>query len=288
MNAMLLTFGPNLKNHYQACFTLLTLLGSKPEFKVTVITDSPEFYRGYSGHVHVIPVTENTLRQWRGESQFFWRIKCKAVELMAREFPGEAMLYLDSDTFASNDLSALAAGLSSGQCYMHENEGLLSQLGSKTERAMWQTLEGSVHEGVEINAQTAMWNAGVIAIPGAALEAVSAHSLAICDSLCRTKAPTRLLEQFAFSLALNHHSPLLPASDWIGHYWGNKDDWNDAIANFFLHSKLFGRNLDEELGALAEFDFGAIALRRRKRSSRARLQRLIDKCMPEPELNFFK
>lgn len=287
MNVMLLTFGPNTKNHYQACFAILTMLKAQAKPAITVYTDVPEFYASFAGSIHIEYTSPEQLQQWRGEQDFFWRIKCKAVQHMVQNHPGEHVVYIDSDTFLAAGLEDIVQQLDSGVCLMHECEGRLSELGSKTESAMWQALRGGQYSDVTIDEATAMWNAGVIAIPGQVSQQVADHAVQLCDSLCASKAPWRLLEQFAFSLALAHGGHLQPAAKWIGHYWGNKEDWNAAIAEFYLTSKLKSHSLQDDLNALDAFDFTAIALRRKTKSSKTRLKAWLDRLMPDKTQQYF-
>ena len=287
MNVMLLAFGPNTKNHYQACFAILTILKAQLKPAITVYTDVPEYYASFGDSIHIEYTSPERLQQWRGEQDFFWRIKCKAVQDMVQRHPGEHLMYVDSDTFLASELDGIVQQLDRGVCLMHEREGCLSEFSSKTESAMWQALRGGCYNEVSVNESTAMWNAGVIAIPGQISQQVADHAVHLCDSLCATQAPWRLLEQFAFSLALAQQGPLEPAARWIGHYWGNKDDWNAAIAEFCLTSKLKAHTLEQDLQALDGFDYSAIALRRKTKSSKKRLVRWLNQLMPDKNLQFF-
>ncbi|UTF61606.1 hypothetical protein [Gilvimarinus sp. DA14] len=288
LQLMLLTFGPNIKNHYQACFCILSFLKDPLKPAVTVYTDRPEFYRCFEGQVDLVVVDQVQLQAWRGEADFFWRIKCKAVEDMVLRHPGQHIMYVDSDTFLGGGLQDVIQHLDQGQTLMHLNEGKLAQLDTKTTRNMWQVLAGSCHEGITIDKGSAMWNAGVVALPGPIASAVAEHTVAVCDSLCATKAPRKLLEQFAFSLALNHAVALQPADTWIGHYWGNKEQWNAAIAEFYLHSKLYNRNLQEDIAAASEFAYDSIALHCRVSSSNRRLKGLAETLFPNKVHQYFK
>ena len=77
-----------------------------------------------------------------GEHKFFWRVKIKALELIAKKYPHESILYLDGDTFFYQRTDKLSKSLQSGQNHMHVKEGKLSLLSSKTEKLMWQQMKG--------------------------------------------------------------------------------------------------------------------------------------------------
>ncbi|MDB5235669.1 MAG: hypothetical protein JWR44_2662 [Hymenobacter sp.] len=287
MHLLYLVFGPNIHNHIQANFSILTFLRQRADVRgVTVVTDTPTFYQHLAEAVTVLPVEAEQLKEWEGEFGFFWRVKIKALEHVARQLPGVPLVYLDSDTFMYGSLPEMARGLAQGQAYMHEPEGLLSALGSKTEQRMWAQTKDQTFGGVRITAQHAMWNAGVVGIPAErAAEAIDL-ALRICDDLCRAKVTPRLIEQFALSVALAETYGLLAARAYIGHYWSNKDEWSIQIAAFQLESHLKNRSLAEELVALSAFDFTRVPVKKKLKNTRYRLERLVGKLFPPKEVEY--
>lgn len=289
MNLLFLTFGPNLKNHYQANFAILSFL-QYPEVVSTiyVFTDHPEFYDRLSSKVKVILITDSQLQEWKGEYGFFWRVKIKAIEKLVSENPDKPLVYLDSDTFLYQNPTDFVKALQQGSAFMHENEGKLSEKRSKTERKMWQQVNGMNAGGVKITAEHCMWNAGVVAIPANKnLEAIRL-ALNICDAMCAADVTPRLIEQFAISVALTETYGLQPADKWIGHYWGNKEEWNEAIAQFFLESYLKAFPVETDIQRIQNFDFKKLALRKGLRKNRQRLVELADKLFPPKESHFLK
>ncbi|RYU77756.1 hypothetical protein, partial [Hymenobacter persicinus] len=220
MNLLYLVFGANIKNHFQANFSILTFLKHRAGLtSITVVTDAPNFYRHLDEFVTVLPVDEATLQEWKGEFNFFWRIKIKALEHVARQFPNTPILYLDSDTFLHGSFEALHETLRRGTALMHEPEGQLSQLGSKTEKLMWNQTQGHTYGGVRLTERHTMWNAGVVGIPALRAPDAIALALTICDELSRQQVTPRLIEQFALSVALAETFGLQAARPHIGHYW---------------------------------------------------------------------
>lgn len=287
MHLLYLVFGPNIHNHVQANFSILTFLRQPDHVHgVTVVTDTPAFYQRLAGAVTVLPVDAQQMKNWEGEFGFFWRVKIKALEHVARQQPGVPLLYLDADTFLHGALPELAHGLAQGRAYMHEPEGLLAALGSKTERRMWAQTQQQVFGGVRITARHAMWNAGVVGIPATRASEAIAQALGICDDLCRARVTPRLIEQFALSVALAETYELHAARPYIGHYWSNKDEWGAQINAFQLESHLQGRALPEELAALAEFDFRRVPVKKRLKNTRHRLERLVGRLFPPQEIEF--
>ncbi len=145
MHLLYLVFGPNIQNHFHAHFSVLTFLRQgQAALKITVMTDTPAYYRHLGAAVAVQALDQDMLREWQGEFKFFWRIKIKALELAARQAPELPLLYLDSDTLLYGPLATLRQELATGHALMHEPEGRLAALPSKTERRMWQQVQGQV------------------------------------------------------------------------------------------------------------------------------------------------
>jgi hypothetical protein len=287
MQLLYLVFGTNIQNHFQAHFSILTFLRQgQDELKITVMTDAPEFYRHLGAAVAVQVIEQETLRDWEGEYKFFWRVKIKALELAARQQPELPLLYLDSDTLLYGSLPAMREQLASGQALMHEQEGLLSALGSKTERCMWQQVQGKAFGGVLITPQHAMWNAGAVGVPAQRNHEAIALALSICDDLCRQQVTPRLIEQFALSVALAETQGLHPANPYIGHYWSTKELWNEPISRFLLTSHLQNRTLAQELAALDAFDFHALPIKQRVRNTQSRLENLTHRLWPPRDIEY--
>lgn len=287
MHLVYLVFGTNVRNHFQANFSMLSFLRQPAALEgITVVTDAPDFYRHLAGHVTVMPVNEAVLREWKGEFDFFWRVKIKALEEVAQQRPGTALLYLDSDTFLHGALPALQARLAEGQAFMHEREGALSELRSKTERRMWEQVRQKTFGGVRLHERHGMWNAGAVGIPAARAPQAIALALSICDDFSRQLVTPRLIEQFALSVALEETYSLHAARPYIGHYWSTKDEWSEHIAAFLLESHLKKRTIPEELAALEEFDFQVAPVKKLLKNTRWRLYHLVDRIFPPREIAY--
>ncbi len=289
MHLLYLVFGNAAPNHFQAVFSMLSFLRQPEQFDgITVVTDAPEFYRHMADHVTVLPIAAATLQEWRGEFDFFWRIKIKALEYVHQHQPGSAILYLDTDTFLHGSLATIRAQLEAGTALMHEPEGALSQLASKTEQRMWQQVRQHSFGGVAMRKDHQMWNAGVVGIPAGRAAAAIALALRICDDLSRQGVTPRLIEQFALSVALAETGPLAAAAPQIGHYWSTKTEWNAAISAFLLESYLCQRTVAEEVAALARFDYHALPVKHRVRSTRGRLEKLMGRLFPPREVSYIE
>lgn len=287
MNVLYLVFGAHAPYHLQAHFSILSFLRHRSALAgITVVTDAPEHYARLRSHVRVQAVSAADLREWKGEHDFFWRIKLKALEGLATAHPGSPLVYLDSDTFLIGPLEPLGSPLAAGRSLMHEREGALSELASRTEKRMWRQVRGREFGGVRMHERHAMWNAGVVAIPGAHAREIVAHALAICDALCAAGVTPRLIEQFALSVALAEAGPLEAASGAIGHYWSNKDAWSARLAEFLAESLMLQRSVEADIAALGSFDFRALPVRRRVGRTQRRLESFVRAAFPPKHVGY--
>ncbi|OOF39225.1 hypothetical protein BKK49_08380 [Rodentibacter rarus] len=288
MNLLLLTFGQKLENHYQAAFCILTFLKDPQIKKIIIVTDYPAFYDFLGNKVKIISINEKTLEDWKGKNDFFWRIKIKAIELVVHQYPDNHLFYVDSDTFLASNLQSVVQKLDENIGLMHTFEYKLSgQNRSKTTRGMFSVLNGKVFFDITINPQSEMWNAGVIALPKTCAKEIINLSLNLCDAICATPCPRRLVEQFSFSLAMNHLTELSSCEDVIGHYWGNKPEWNQFISQFFVNALLKQKTLEQCVEELRAFNWHSLPLEKKLRSTNSTLKRLIDRLFPHKHIKYF-
>jgi hypothetical protein len=288
MNIVYLVFGENLLNYQQAIFSIFTILShGKEDARIVIVTDSPQHFNVIKDRVRFVEIDSALLETWKGDFGYFWRVKIKALELVAKRFPDTAMLYLDSDTFVFEPLTSLKENLKNGVNVMHTNEGPLNTFTTKTLRKMWRTLQGRTYAGVTITAETCMWNAGVLGIAKENLSNI-ATALTICDTMCAEKNGSWLIEQFSFSLALGSTSKRIAAEHAIGHYWGNKLEWNTHITNFFLGAFLQNLSVDEQIAAIGKLNHEQIPIILKSSSTRLKLEKLLKSQFPDKKPIFIK
>ena len=288
MRLLYLVFGNNVQNHFQANFSILSFLKQSAEILdgILVVTDTPDYYKHLANTVEIYAITQDTLKEWKGKYDFFWRVKIKALEFAANKYPNSPLLYIDTDTFLHGSLSDMHKNLSAGTAFMHEAEGALKALASKTEQRMWQQIKGKTFGGIEMTPDVFMWNAGVVAIPGQkTLEAISL-ALRICDDLSAQQVVPRLIEQFALSVSLAKTFQLQEAKRYVGHYWSVKEQWNTVIGAFLLESRLKDRTLEADLKALEYFDYSKLPIKIIARNTQHRLNNLVNKLLPPREIEF--
>lgn len=276
MNIVYLVFGNNLDNYQQVYFSMYTALARKStEDRIIVVAEDPSLFNSLQGNIEIIPINRDIITEWEGKYKFFWRVKIKALQLVAQKYPLDSILYLDGDTFFYKNMDALRDGMKNGQNYMHIKEGKLSDLSSKTEKLMWKQMKGKSYHQTKIDENSAMWNAGLIGISNKHFDCLDL-TLGINDEMCADGVTRRLIEQFAFSLGLNEYSALQPADHVVGHYWGNKKEWNAIIDHFLKECFMKNYSFDEIVGRVKEMDLTRIPIRVKESSTQRKLKNFID------------
>lgn len=247
MNIVYFVLGSSTVIHMQVNFSIRTFLAQRTSDDVIyVVTDTPTMYAALP-HVVVIPITPEQINEWRGSHDFFWRVKIKVLQLIARKSPDKPMIYLDGDTYLFGHLEEIKALLAQGQGMMHLDEGCPGDMKEKSQM-MWQTVNGRTYGGVTIGRQHHMWNAGVVAIPAELTVKVTDLALSVCDGMLDDGAEPVVVEQYALSIALSEcATQMVEAKRWIGHYWHYKYYWSRYIAHFFIRSYRQRYSIEEEL-----------------------------------------
>lgn len=276
MNIVYLVFGNNMDHYQQVYFSVYTAVANKNrEDRIIIIAEDPSLFRALEDHVEIIPIDRTIIKEWEGQYHFFWRVKIKALQLIAQKYPSDSILYLDGDTFFYQNMDVLRKGMSNGQNYMHIKEGKISELSSKTEKLMWRQMKGKTYHHLKINENSTMWNAGLIGISHQHFDCLEL-TLGINDEMCADDVTRRLIEQFAFSLGLNEHSALQPADHIVGHYWGNKTQWNNIIDHFLKECFMKNYSFDQIIENVKQMDLTQNAIRIRESSTQKKLKTFID------------
>lgn len=281
MNLLYITFGKDSSIHLQAVYSIASFI-KQPSFvkRVVVITDEPSMYQLIQSSITLKVVDAAILNEWKGPHQFFWRIKIKGIEWVANTFPGEAVVYADTDTFLTESAMNFALALQSNTAFMHENEGPLALKNSKTERKMWQQVNGKQFGSYLINKNNAMWNAGIVAFPNNTNAAEIQLALAICDDMCAKGVTPRLIEQFALSVALSHHYSMQEAKHFIKHYWSAKTIWNKALMQLFSTYLLQNLTAQQIITSLSQLPLQYLPIGMKEKNTARRLKKWVDKLFP--------
>ena len=288
MNIVYLVFGNNLEHYQQIYFSIFTAMARKKENdRIVVIAEDPSLFNFFEESVEIIEINKEIINRWEGQYQFFWRVKIKALQLIAEKYPSESVLYLDGDTFFYQDLDTVREGMNNGQNFMHLEEGKLSSLSSKTEKLMWKQMQGKEYNHIEIDKNSAMWNAGLIGISKHHLDSLQIV-LDVNDAMCADDVTRRLIEQFAFSLGLSKNTELKPANHIVGHYWGNKKHWNIIICNFLKESFMKKHGLMQIIENLKEMDLTQNPVWVKESNTERRLEKFLNKFYQNKKTTYIK
>lgn len=284
MIIVLMVFGTKPSYHRQAYLAILSLLKQTTQVhKVVILTDAPQYYKFFGSLIDVHTITQEELTEWKGAHDFFWRIKIKGIEYAHLQYPQHDVLYLDTDTFLFGNLSEIQHLIASGKSVMHLQEGLLSALNSKTIKVMWKQLKGKTYQHCTINAQSGMWNAGVIGFSATHASSYLKDILAICDGMLADKVRPKLIEQFAFSLRLQQQNLLHPVDHILGHYWGTKAQWDTAIQEYLSTAFMQGQELEDIIGTLDVNYWLQLPIYEKRSSFGKNLLRLVTKRFYQPQ-----
>lgn len=286
MNILYIVFGDKLDYHLQAYLSIRSIQKQmKQDDQLFVVTTRPEYYR--HACVTTLDITDMEIEDWKGPHHFFFRVKIKAMELLAQRYPHQHILYLDSDTFLYGDLDVLKQRLDNGNGMMHCREGHPSKMKSGSLR-LWNTVKGHTYAGITIGEQHDMWNAGVVAVPKDRLGKVIATSLAICDGMLDDGGNCFILEQYAQSVCMHELTQLMAADDCIGHFWGNKPEWESLSRDMLLRSYMKQSSLQEELDTITDELLRNTPIYIHKSSTAEKLHKLIDKLFPQRNYRYIK
>jgi hypothetical protein len=282
-------WGTNIDYHLQTAFSIVTTLSSPCVERVVLLADDFRHYGFLRGRIDTIQLDTSTLEEWRGQDDYLFRIKIKAVQKAIQAYPAKDIVFLDGDTFCYGGLETLAAGLKDGKLFMHELHCLICTAEDRTTRRFWNFVKGKSFAGIEVNTETPIWNSGVIAMPGKDAARLVDKVLEVNDDMYPRSSSTakryNFTEQIAFAMVLSQ-MPVSASNSFIGHYWGNKPEWLMAIRNFFVESKLSGRSLDDDLVEVKRFDFWSIPVHVRRSKTLGRIERLAGKLYPLTKVRY--
>lgn len=275
MNIVYLVFGHDISYYQQVFFSIYTAFLNKNESdRIIVLAEDPSFFKQIEDRITVIPIDRAIITEWQGSYGYFFRLKIKALEYVAKEYPNQDILYLDGDTFVYNSLDLIKRELDKGSSIMHVNEGFLPQLATKSEKKMWKSLKHKTFAGVYIDETTSMWNSGVIGIP-VQHQQIIPLALNICDEMCVGNIEYFTKEQLAFAMAGSQMTTIQPADHVVGHYWGNKDEWNEIISTWMKQALMRNYSFDEMIEEAAKVPFDQIPFYYRHSNTYKRLSKQL-------------
>jgi len=194
---------------------------------VHVYTDEPAAYAALEGRIAVEPVSLDRIREWRGPHDFVHRQKTELVRDLAARFPGDRLLYVDSDTFFTGPLARAADRIGPGRSVLHVREFPIATHGTSQMKKFRRDMKGVAFRGAPIDLACDMWNAGAVGLDPAQL-GLLAEWLELIDAVY-PRVQRFFVEQFAISLLLQRDTTVAAIDDVLFHYWYQKDEYTEAL-----------------------------------------------------------
>lgn len=227
----------------EALYALLSYYQYHTQEEATVIiyTDNPAFFKPQLPKTVVyIPLTGQTLHDWKGKSGFNHRIKIKVLQDACVRFPGN-ILYCDTDTHFNQNVTHLFDLISGGGVVFHQAEGSLAVRKGNVARKLRiflkkhpQFILAESGDLINIDSTLLVWNAGVIGF-SASYSYMLQNVLELTDAFCE-KANIFVLEQVAFNYFFQRLSVPYAAEAEVEHYWYFKE-FRVVLSHFFSHFK---------------------------------------------------
>lgn len=288
MNIVYFVFGSNINYYQQVIFSICTALVNKEESdRIIVIAEEPTLFKLVADFVTIIPINNDVINEWKGDYNFIFRTKIKALQLIAERYPDQHILYLDGDTFFYKSLTVLKQELYKGNCIMHVKEDALYQKKTKTEKKLWSKVKDKTFANILVDKSINMWNAGVIGIPNTNFDLINV-ALQINDEICDNNALCFLVEQLSFSIVLEKQLKLNASDHVIGHYWGNKEEWDVIISDWMKKSLMSNYTLLEMIEEVKNVPFQEIPVYVKRSNTGIRLTKKIQTMFKPRNKSYIK
>lgn len=223
------------------------------EIILVLYTDDPAYFlkelAAFDNKIIEV-VTPELISKWRGNIDFVHRVK---VEILADFFSKHSgnLLYCDTDTYCLRSLQPVFQQIENNALYMHTNEGLISDAGNTVMKKWHRFLTAHQPEITGIKAAAipamTMWNAGVIGINSSKAHLLK-QVLTLTDSIYPLFSK-HTVEQFAFSYVFQQHAAVMPAEQYIFHYWDLKE-YREWLNRFYeINQELPLKELESSIQA---------------------------------------
>ncbi|WP_174284534.1 hypothetical protein [Sphingomonas bacterium] len=214
----------------QAIYSILSLMrvaGDPPlGCRIVVYCDRPSTFAGLP--VDVVHIEDATLERWLDGGDYVHRRKtCAIIDALDR-FGGK-VVFIDTDTYFTRPPASLFHRVGRGRACFHIREGCIRSTATMPDRALVKQLEQGDYRlssgaPVIVEADTPMWNTGIVAIDATDIGLVR-EALSLSDAIWAGADPTGMDgkkihhgEQFAMGYAFRHCA-LSEAADLVYHYW---------------------------------------------------------------------
>jgi len=246
-NIVLLSYGKETE-YKRAIFCILSFWkwygNSSDQIRVVIYTDNIDYFKSFLTDFDVLyrPTTISEINDFIRETGYMYRFKISVIDQTFVEYPNDDLLFIDTDTFFITNPKPLLDAIIPGQCFMHEREYSFEEGidvwrmmntkhtadADKLEKypksfiALIESKTFSIAgKEVKFNRNDHVWNSGVLGISKEVFTYIP-DVFALTDEFF-LKTRWRISEQIAFTFVLKSFSKVLPASQYLNHYWYYKD-----------------------------------------------------------------
>ncbi len=233
-----IAYGPD-HLHKQVILSILTLyyfLNKKGEFEkinLIVYTDNKEIFEKYLNEINIKYeiLTSQKIKEYINNMGYIHRVKICVIKDCFQKYKSN-ILYVDGDTYFLKSPFELINKISDDISIFHVKEFELIEQSRYTEgkainfgyfpeiflnSVITKNNTSLKVKEIKIDKNTEMWNSGVIGISISNLSLLD-KVLQINDQISK-KTSYFLAEQFAFSYIFFKKTTLIPADQFIYHYW---------------------------------------------------------------------
>lgn len=200
-------------------FSVQSALASRQvaaDFEITIFTDNPSRYDDIS--VRKETLSAEQLREWQGDHGYHYRRKIALVGHALETLGGKVVL-IDTDTYYLTNPRRLFDRIGPGASILYRREVHLDrcEAGHLADHLMTGRIRKLDGTFWAIDANTPMWNSGVIGLEKTSLPWVK-EALHVTDQLCQSVS-LRTIEQFALGAVLSQSTRLRETDELVFHYY---------------------------------------------------------------------
>lgn len=252
-NLVLLSYGRETE-YRRAIFSILSFCSwsttNLNSLRILVYTDHPPFFEQYLAHIPIeyVLLTDELRAEMLGELDFIHRIKVGVIDLTFKQYPNDHLLFIDSDTFFTEDPKMLLNGFKSGQSFMHTREHTLEQgfqffnainLGKHPKDFLNYISNRDFNvknETLRFDKHDYSWNSGVLGLH-TSFSTVMPDVIRLSDEFYEN-SKWFVSEQLAFALILQKTTDIVATEAFVAHYWGKRQKvmLDKFIGQLFHHS----------------------------------------------------
>lgn len=224
----------NEQGHIQTLYSVLTALAFASEnTEIHIYTDNIPAFSLIENEVMFHKLDTNIIQEWRGVHDFTHRLKIMMLLDLHSQFSQSPVLYLDGDTFFTQNYTDIIHTINDKSVLMHIREYPVNTHGTGQMKRFRKNMKHLTFQNEPIDLNVYMWNAGVIGFMPAHIPVL--HKVIEFVDEIYPKYPKHIIEQFAVSYFFQKEYKVQPSDAYITHYWDKKPEYTQSIMRFLSH-----------------------------------------------------